>query len=662
MAYVGYTSYSHTPDKPRYRVFVPYSKPIEPGKQKAAFAYFEALFGDGELDERSKTTTQLWYLPGCPPDALEYYECWSNDAPIMNPDTIPALTEESAPKADDEPQPAGDAEFNKLRSACLYIAGTGRPSDKMWVDVGMGIKRAFPNEQGWGLFHLFSSINKEGDDEGAWRKRWDSFDQNKANGIGVGTVFKYARDVGWQPPAADPGVEEDEHDDEDAPANNGERLDDPLLDSAPGLIREYIEYYKQHAVVGDPVYGFASALMFLTAAVGNLARLDDGNGLNSYWMVTGGTGSGKQGVYDFANRFLSDVNANERTILGVPGFDRGFASGPAVWWRLQAGACVYFNPEIETDLLSAARKHGSNAEEVVKLWLPLYDAVKDPQLMPIQYSKRTKGTEEMKPLSYAFFSIFGTATRDVYGSTTGGAASSGLLNRFTILNSDGGYKIRAVGKLETPQFIHEWARWFSNERILKGVADPTPPDAPANFTPVRRLVLRIAPEVAVALNKANQDAKLERLAQKHPGTWHRVTFRALKLAGLAALARRSLTVELADYAWAEKLTRQAAEQATRAFAAEGGLSGSESSKLEKSVRQAFASPTAKRRGGVMRISDLKNASRLFDDAKHQDRQYALRALLEDGSIIKVPAAKGEKYRPSRRLQRQLGVTYADVPQ
>jgi hypothetical protein len=62
-AYVAFTTYAHTAEAPRWRVFVPVARPMSADEHTATWTYLSQLFR-GQADEAAKDATRLSYLPG----------------------------------------------------------------------------------------------------------------------------------------------------------------------------------------------------------------------------------------------------------------------------------------------------------------------------------------------------------------------------------------------------------------------------------------------------------------------------------------------------------------------------------------------------------------------------------------------------------------------
>ncbi len=62
---IAYQTYSHTPEAPRWRIFVFLDEPVLPTDYKTCWAGLNAIF-DGNLDDNAKDCARLNYWPSCP--------------------------------------------------------------------------------------------------------------------------------------------------------------------------------------------------------------------------------------------------------------------------------------------------------------------------------------------------------------------------------------------------------------------------------------------------------------------------------------------------------------------------------------------------------------------------------------------------------------------
>lgn len=63
---IAYQTYRHTPESPRWRIFVFLDEPVAPDDYRACWEGLNAIFG-GLLDDNAKDCARLNYWPSCPP-------------------------------------------------------------------------------------------------------------------------------------------------------------------------------------------------------------------------------------------------------------------------------------------------------------------------------------------------------------------------------------------------------------------------------------------------------------------------------------------------------------------------------------------------------------------------------------------------------------------
>jgi hypothetical protein len=87
LTFAVHSSFSHTPQKPKLRVIVPFAKVAAPALALPIFEHFNALF-DGHCDPARKNPSGLYYLPACPYDAGDLYRQISRVGALFDPATI----------------------------------------------------------------------------------------------------------------------------------------------------------------------------------------------------------------------------------------------------------------------------------------------------------------------------------------------------------------------------------------------------------------------------------------------------------------------------------------------------------------------------------------------------------------------------------------------
>ena len=67
--YLAHTTHSHSAERPRFRVVIPYAQPIDMPAHRRMFDHFNALF-DGQLDTAASDPSRLWYYRSCCADTV----------------------------------------------------------------------------------------------------------------------------------------------------------------------------------------------------------------------------------------------------------------------------------------------------------------------------------------------------------------------------------------------------------------------------------------------------------------------------------------------------------------------------------------------------------------------------------------------------------------
>lgn len=229
LQYVAWTSYSHSDSKEKWRVVIPYDRPIEPAQHKAVYEHYQRVFG-GHLDPRCATISQLWYLPGHPRDAAPTEILAVLDGPYFSP---AALGRNSpAPQAggiaggivgvlaarakdNDDLTSRGPTSLRDLASALGSLNPSNYGGYTEWLNIGMAVfDGAQGSQDGYELFDGWSQKCPNYGGPESTREKWYSFGGRAGLArITSATLFKQAQEAGWtgavndlhgQPPGDNP--------------------------------------------------------------------------------------------------------------------------------------------------------------------------------------------------------------------------------------------------------------------------------------------------------------------------------------------------------------------------------------------------------------------------------------------------------------------------
>ena len=218
IAALVYTTPSHAPDAPRWRVLCPLSKEISPGEREALCERVNGALG-GILASESFTRSQTYYFGGVAGHAAPSVHLIEGRT-IDRASDVPSVPKRLAGR---EPQRAietytedaeddwdwgkPDPDWQRIRKALGKIKDA---SDRdTWLKIGMALKDVSSGSEehaaeGFRLWCAWSRRCPEKYSEKAQRQTWRSF---KRSGTGIGTLFQIAKEWGWTgeaeiPPAA----------------------------------------------------------------------------------------------------------------------------------------------------------------------------------------------------------------------------------------------------------------------------------------------------------------------------------------------------------------------------------------------------------------------------------------------------------------------------
>lgn len=209
--HITLTTYSHTPEHPKYRLIVPYSKPVTPAEHAVLFESFMTLFGE-QVDSSTRDSCRLWFFPSCTADTRMYQAIKvHDDGEVFEPYDMatPAIE-------DDDPLPQKESLDESVNSDLASAESYSRPTAEQVQRMLAHIQ--IPDEEGkrrgpW--FTVLCGVHHwaEGSDEGfqiadEWssqqpgyvdtddvRKIWDSI--KRKDGVTIASVIKMAVDAGY---------------------------------------------------------------------------------------------------------------------------------------------------------------------------------------------------------------------------------------------------------------------------------------------------------------------------------------------------------------------------------------------------------------------------------------------------------------------------------
>ena len=197
-----YTTPSHSPEKPRWRVLAPFSGPLPPDAREDLMARLNGLLG-GTLDKASFTLSQSYYAGnvegGTPVETFLV-----DGQPIDTVDGLAPIYKEGESVKRERRAASGEGEglaLKHVREALLTIPNDASNPDaaerEWWLQMGMALHHATGGgEDGLALFHEWSERHPSyGPDE--TETVWHSFGGGGKNPRTFATIRAEAERRGW---------------------------------------------------------------------------------------------------------------------------------------------------------------------------------------------------------------------------------------------------------------------------------------------------------------------------------------------------------------------------------------------------------------------------------------------------------------------------------
>lgn len=203
-----YTTPSHTPEKPRWRVLVPLSKGYAPSERSRFVALINSIL-DGILALESFTASQTYYFGKIKGVPYEFQRVHGVPADCLDPKLVvvyPTKKNDDSPKVESQ---TNDLErictlnevtketIEDLHSALMGMKPERADDRKLWIDV-LGalasLKETAFSDAVRGLAHEFSRRCPDKYDSESLDKTWEGLNPTEITYL---SIFKWAQEDGW---------------------------------------------------------------------------------------------------------------------------------------------------------------------------------------------------------------------------------------------------------------------------------------------------------------------------------------------------------------------------------------------------------------------------------------------------------------------------------
>jgi hypothetical protein len=215
-AHVVYTTWSHSPESPRYRIILALDAPLPPDLLKGAQSWVMRQLPEAIAQAIDRAClgdySRLYYAPATPPERASEYEFYAGGlAPLSTQMLTLAAKEMATRKAARGGVPrSGDKQHDleMLREALFAIPNDDeRGGDRSWwFNILCSVKEAGGEEareiaREWSKQHssYFANddVNNRVDYDARFDKTWDSITVGKPDGAPADYVFAVAEQNGW---------------------------------------------------------------------------------------------------------------------------------------------------------------------------------------------------------------------------------------------------------------------------------------------------------------------------------------------------------------------------------------------------------------------------------------------------------------------------------
>lgn len=426
-------------------------------------------------------------------------------------------------------------------------------------------------------------------------------------------------------------------------------LDDPeqvvddeleqIIDTAPPVMKAYMQWQMDNAFRVHPAFALFSALLFIQAFIGRNVRLPRDLRINLWVLLFAPSESGKGATIGLATEALRQLN-DKKVFPAVLHFANRFGSPEGMLWKFaKVSQVVWANEEMVKELIGMmGSAQGSAAYNKLTTLLELHDAATKSYIAPIDYTGHNKSGKDMPPLEYAFFSAVGTGVTRNIGLLNAAASDDGLLNRFLPFVVEG---LPPMGSglptTELPAEVVKWAMAIQAEKFVE-FFDPGA-DGPTLGKP---RVLDVYPAFYADWKCESQYGA--DLAQDLPGIWGRYAEKVLQVAMIYALTGEGLKVTPEGFAWAVRLVRWAVVRFAAHFEAEGGGAADTAGKMRNALLALFKKDktiTVHQKMGALPESYLTNYCRAFKE-NIKERATVMKALEDEGVLLPAKMSRGGK--------------------
>lgn len=588
VACVIYTSASHTPEKPRWRVLAPFSDELLPNERTRMLARLNGLVG-GTFSRESFTMSQAFYFGDVvgkhraemievEGDFIDLRDDLDDGAflpEIVKREMVNQGERESTALDEAQELFERDLESGKLEEALQAALdyrweagekiGSDEDRESWWRNICWAIHHGSAGSKvGYKLWSDYASksyrasrLKKRGDSvKRAIATEWHYAKDDRAAGVlGFGTVYKQLEnDAGWQFGVITvDDFEDDEDDDDEPPSPKKDRLveksngiPDHLL-SIPGVLGQAVEHYNKTSTRYQPQFAVQAALALGSVVLARNWTTEADNYSSLYLVNLGATGRGKEFGRTFLERVLEEAGFGQ--LVGPMKYASEAAVMGELAWKPRH-VTVY--DEFGRLLASTNGSGNTNLRDAQTLLMSLFGQLGG-IARPTAYSTNGKTAQQIEAMRSQKVvrpgvTLLGLSTPETFfDALSQDDVANGFLNRLLVVNSR---QPRRVEKpkpwRKSPRDLIGWISKFANlSDDFMASESPTEVDD-AEIVAFTSGALRRLDEIeqeVIDLQDAHDGHRLD-------GMFSRSREIAMRISLIVALSRDKQRIDEASLNWA----------------------------------------------------------------------------------------------------------------
>lgn len=432
--YFFYTTYSHTPTTPRWRLVVPFASPISLDQWEEVYKRFIAFLGDlpGIDHPASKDAAHMWFIP-YKPEKAAFFGTAQRQGFLLNPFVLlEGEIKESPFKASET---KSDFSAEEINEALNHISPDCSYDD--WIKIGMALHHEF-GPSGFALWNAWSKKGSKYPKKGepSLYDHWKSFKPH-THPVTLGTLLKKAIENGFEKKK---NFQEEPFSFEVPSVIDisfftfSDFGEFPIFEPPPSLLREIYKWFEYRSLYDTPSYWLGTSIVLTGFLLRNHLKISEDLKLNFYVLALGCSGSGKSQALNGIFDILTFVKQHKFAVTRL-----GSYQGAIEALHKKEGDMILIQDEASFEAKAHRNKTVSNAETRIQEFKMKAFSAK------VLTNDVIKGGEDMT-IEEPFFCEISMATEEMLAHFSEEDITKGLLPRYLYFAADKSLPKKKISK------------------------------------------------------------------------------------------------------------------------------------------------------------------------------------------------------------------------